>query len=196
MAVSAVNLKLITQPAAEPVTIYDLADRLRLDVGDDTRMLSGLIKGARQYVEARTGQRIVRQKWRMYFNAFADEMKLSPPMVREVQQIQYLDADGATQTLATTCYATDIAGQMVRLAYGQTWPGTRADYNAVWVDGWSGMYDETSSPISSTANVPQDIQQAIVLQVSIMLGSLSPPEQEAAERARDLLLQAYWMPTL
>ena len=196
MAVSPVSLKLITQPTAEPINIYDCADRLRIDVGDDSRMISALIKGARQYVEQRTGQRIVRQKWRLYFNGFADELKLSPPYAREVQQIQYLDADGATQTLSTAYYTTDIAGQVVRLAYGQSWPGTRADYNAVWIDVWAGMYDETASPIDQLSAIPEDIKQAIVLQVSIMHGSLSPQEQEAAERARDLLSQAYWMPTL
>ena len=194
MAVSPVSLKLITQPTAEPITIYDCADRLRIDVADDARMMSALIKGARQYVESRTGQRVVRQKWRAYFHRFHDAMALAPTLVREVAQIQYVDTDGATQTLSTSYYTTDIAGQVVRLAYGQSWPSTRDDYNAVWLDVWSGMYDEAASPIDQLSGIPEDVKQAIVLQVSIMHGSLLPAEQETAERARDLLLHAYWMP--
>jgi len=196
MAVSPVSLKLITHPTAEPITLYDCADRLRVDVGDDARMISALIKASRQYFESRTGQRVVRQKWRAYFNCFHDAMALAPARVREVDQIQYIDTDGATQTLSTSYYTTDIAGQTVRLAYGQSWPSTRDDYNSVWVDVWSGMYDETSSPISQLDNVPEDVKQAIVLQVSILHGSLTPAEQEAAERSRDLMMQAYWMPTV
>lgn len=194
MGVSPVSTKILTQPSVEPISLYDCADRLRLEVGDDTRMMTALIKGARQYVETRIGQKIVRQKWRAYWNCFHDEMLLLPYTVRELVQIQYVDTDGATQTLSSSYYTADIPGQVVRLAYDQTWPSTRDDYNAVWVDVWSGMYDETASPVNVETSVPEDLKQAIVLQVQIMHGAMTPIEQEAAERARDMLLRSHWMP--
>lgn len=196
MGIYANSLKLITQPTVEPVTVAEAAAALRMNIPSPQTPLERLIKAARNYVEGRTGQRIVRQKWRMYFDAFADEMVLSPPQVREVVQVQYVDGDGVTQTLSTSYYTVDIAGQRLRRAYGQTWPTPRYEANCVWVDVWAGMYDETASPANVTNRIPEDIKQAVILQVAILNGSLLPQEQEAAERARDMLMDPYWMPTI
>ena len=92
-------------------------------------------------------------------------MALIPGAVREVDQIQYVDADGATQTVSTSVYAVDIAGQQVLRAYQQTWPTPRYQANAVWVDVWAGMYDETASPIDTKSDIPAIIRQAIMVQV-------------------------------
>jgi uncharacterized phiE125 gp8 family phage protein len=153
----------LTRPTVEPLTIADVKEHLNIDHDNANIKLQRLITMAREAVETRTNRVIVRQKWRCYFGMFADEMRLKPAWVREIHQVQYKDDTGATQTLATTGYTLDVTDQMVRLAYGQSWPTTLDYPNSVWVDVWAGEYDTSDSPMSLTSRVPETIRQAILL---------------------------------
>jgi hypothetical protein len=95
-------------------------------------------------------------------------MELAPFRVQEVEQIQYLDGDGAEQTLATSVYTVDIPRQMVYLAYNQSWPSTRTFRNAVWMDVWCGEYVTTSSPIDVVADIDKSFTSAILILVGEM----------------------------
>jgi uncharacterized phiE125 gp8 family phage protein len=188
-------MKLITRPVPAPVTLEEAKTQLRVDHTDDDVLIKRLITAARQHVENHTRQRIVRQKWRIYFNAFSDEMDLAPAHVREVEAIQYIDVDGNTQTAAASLYDVDISGQRVLRGYSQTWPSPRYQKNAVWMDVWSGMYDETESPIDNVANIDESVKQAVLMLVSEMYentevnyGSSGPTNPSPAF---EMLLQPY-----
>lgn len=191
------SMKLVTKPTREPVTLEEAKAQLRLDHTDADVHINRLIIAARQWVENYTRQRIVRQKWRLYFKAFADEMYLQPANAREVDQVQYIDVDGNTQTAAASLYDVDVSGQRILRAYSQTWPSPRYQENAVWIDAWVGMYDETASPIDVVGDVDEPVKQAILMLVSSMyeqsendiVGTIVAKPNVSVE----LLLQSYRM---
>lgn len=158
-----VSSKLTVKPTREPVTLEEAKAQLSVTYTDDDVQIDRLIIAARGQVENHTRQRIIRQKWRLYFHNFHEVMELSPSVVREVEQIQYVDVDGVEQTASSALYDFDLAGQRVRRAYSQTWPSTRYQANAVWIDVWVGMYDETASPVDTGSDVEEPIKQAILM---------------------------------
>ncbi len=160
--------ELLTEPANEPVTLAEAKAHLVVDTdfNDDDPYITRLIKAARLHAEQRTNRVYVRQQWRLWMDYKFTEFKLLPAFVREVDQIQYIDADGATQTLATSVYTVDIPRRCVYLAYNQSWPAVRYQRSAIWADVWAGEYDETASPIDDTAGVPEDLKQAVLMIVA------------------------------
>jgi len=179
-------MKLVTKPTAEPVTLEEAKSQCKVTFTDDDVELDRLIIAARAQVENITRQRIVRQKWRLYFRNFSDIMEVAPAYVREVDTIQYIDGDGATQTAATSLYDVDVSGQRVIRAYSQVWPAVRYQENAVWIDVWVGMYDETASPVSNLADIEEPIKQAVLMIVQAMYDGLD-------EHGADYLMAPYKM---
>ena len=60
----------ISAPAAEPVTLAEAKAHLRVvDAVEDT-LISGLIKAAREEVEAATGLALISQNWRLYLDCW------------------------------------------------------------------------------------------------------------------------------
>lgn len=195
MAVS-YNMRLITGPTKEPVTLDDVRSHLVIEHAEDDRLISALITGARRHVEARTNSAIVRQKWRVYIDAFCAEIPLGKLPAQEVDSIQYIDGDGATQTVGAEVYELDRQTGTVLLAYGQTWPTPRYQKNAAWVDYWAGHYDPASSPVDILAQIPEDLKIAIKMLVENMYehrGSASE-SQLFSNTAFEMLIGPYWVP--
>jgi len=73
--------------------------------------------------------------------------------------------------LATSVYELDPTYDTIKLSYGQTWPGTRYQDNAVYIDYWVGYFDDASptTSINLRDKVPQDLKVAISMYVSDML---------------------------
>ena len=159
------TLKLIqTEPTEEPVLLPALKSHLVVEHELDNVRIAALGKAARQWVEARTNRVLVRQKWRQYWDFF-QVFKLEPASVKEIDQIQYTDSTGATITWATTEYTFDEPRQEVYLAFGMVHPVTRSVRNAVWLDVWSGYYNNAVSPLDVRDGVPEDIKTVIKMLV-------------------------------
>ena len=190
---------IVTKPTSEPVTLDEAKYQLRLLENTDFDVLiDSLIISARQTAENYTRQYFVRQKWRLYFNCFHDVMNLSPAKVRDVEALQYIDTDGATQTAAASLYTLDISGQKVTRAHSQVWPSVRSVVNAVWLDVWVGMYDETASPVDTSADIEAPVKQAILMLVGSMFEQTENDVVGAIVAKPnvnvDYLLRPYWMP--
>lgn len=195
-------LRLITEPTAEPVTTAEAKAHLNLEHSSDDTMVAAMITAARRHVEARTNRALVRQKWRLYRDCFADAIDLHKQPVQSVDSVNYIDADGVSQVVgasvspnnASSYYELDLANGYVRRAYGAVWPTHRVQANAVWIDFWTGYADTSASP---NTRVPADLRYAILL----MVGHLYEHREQRtdletfANPAFDLLVQAYWMPT-
>ena len=157
--------ELQTAPSVEPVSLERAKWHLSVDHDDDDPIIMDQIRAARGFVEAVTGSRLVRQKWRVYFDNGLYERDTVPPPVQEIDQIQYIDIDGVTQTVATSVYELDKARQRLRLQYNQVWPQTRTQANAAWMDVWSGYYTPSNSPLLLTGEIPNDLSGAILMLV-------------------------------
>jgi uncharacterized phiE125 gp8 family phage protein len=157
------NLTLLTDPTSEPCTRSEAKAHIGLGSATDfDTMIDGMIVAARRHVEQYTRRALIRQKWRQYLDGFPCEISLAPPTVQLIDQVQYKDSDGATQTVSSSVYELDVPRQVVRTAYAQSWPSPRAHENSVWLDVWSG-YFTTGSPMTNA--VPADLKFAVLMLV-------------------------------
>ena len=158
-------LKLITAPAAEPVSTSEAKSHLRVDTTADDTYIGTLITVARQNVESHLRRALISQTWEVVLDAFpAGVIRLPKPPLASVTSIKYTDDEGNESTYSSANYVVDSdtePGRVV-LKSGQTWPAVPlAAANGVRVRYVAG-YGAAGS------NVPQAIRQAILL----VIGSL------------------------
>ena len=115
----------ITPPVAEPVTLVDVRAHLRLGTTSEDDLLAGLVKAARQTLEAEIGLCLINQTWRLHLDGWPREgLVLIPKFpVREVVAVTAYQPDGepvgipagdlwlnATSRPARLCLARRCAG--------------------------------------------------------------------------------------
>lgn len=157
-------LRRTTAPATPVLAPDALRFDLRLfDTAQDTA-IEGYIADATERVDGKDGilgRALVTQQWELLLDAFpcASVIRIPLPPLVSVQSITYVDTDGATQTLATSVYAVDTASEpgVVSLKYGQTWPSTQCQRNAVTIAFTCGY--------GTAAAVPERLKSAIKLMV-------------------------------
>ena len=181
-------LKLVTPPSLVPVTLAEAKLHLRVDVTDDDALISSLVLAATADAEHHMGRAILPQQWCLTLESFFDPamynppapitidlirgptystgataLLLSRPTVTAVVSVQYVDAAGTLQTMPSANYqlanASDYSARIVP-AYGQSWPATRAQPEAVQVLFSCGYPD--------VASVPELIKAWIKLRVSAL----------------------------
>jgi uncharacterized phiE125 gp8 family phage protein len=121
-------LKLYTVPAAEPVTLVQVKDYLRVSHNAEDTLITSLNKSARSWVENYLRRALINQTWKLTLDCFPAQIELRMCPVSSITHIKYYDTAGTLQTLATTEYAYDLAQEPVRIipAYGKTWPTIRS----------------------------------------------------------------------
>jgi len=136
------GLALVTAPPAEPVSLDEAKDHLRVKNGDEDVLLTGLIKAARQHVDGRDGwlnRALITQTWDLFLDAFpcSSDIPIVVPLppLQSITSVTYLDDAGASQTWAATDYTVDAKSEPGRIlpAYGLSYPSTRRVMNAVTV---------------------------------------------------------------
>lgn len=142
----------ITTPAASaPVTLDEVKLRLRIDAADDATDVALMISAATGHVEKYCNTRLATQTVVMKCDSFADFGYLPEAPVQSITSIQYVDTDGATQTLATDVYEVRADGleSAIALKYSQSWPaiqkGSRISVTAVV--GYSAIPDAVKHAI-------------------------------------------------
>lgn len=149
-------------PSVEPLTVADVTGPLRIDYSEDDTELSHLITEARQWAEDnQLGRVLVNRTVTEYFNGFGGDLELRWPTVQSVTSVEYVDSDGATQTLSTDTYELGhhLGIGRIRLQYNQTWPTTRDQEDSVTVTYVAGYG-------TAAADVPRAIRQALILYVN------------------------------
>lgn len=154
------RLKLITDPAEEPVSLTEAKAHLRVDIDDDDTFIASLITAAREYVEGAAHRAFVTQTWRLNLDEWPgdDEIELPRPPLQSVTSITYKDSDGTTTTWSSSEYEVDTDSEpgRVKLAYGYSWPSaTLAATNPIKITFVAGYGD--------AEDVPQKWKQAILL---------------------------------
>lgn len=155
--------ELSTGPTAEPVTLQEALDHCVVSDNSQFGYVNALITKARLWCENYQERQYLTATWKLYFEAFPEEIEIRKLPVQSITSIQYVDTNGDTQTLATADYQTDFASEdhpaRIKPAYGEVWPSTRSDtYQAVIVTFKAGW--------TSAANVSATIKHAILLLVS------------------------------
>lgn len=150
-------LKLIVEPAVEPVLIGELKDVARPATSDDDNQLGRLIRAARSDRESFLNRALITQTWELTLPDFCGSIiELPKPPLQSVTSIKYYDGSNVQQTLAASYYNVVTAGEpgYIELVYGQSWPSVYSRSDAVAIRFVCGYG-------TSGASVPQEFVEAI-----------------------------------
>jgi uncharacterized phiE125 gp8 family phage protein len=176
-----------TAPVLEPITLADL----KLDLGAtgsalDTPLTNNILS-ARKSVEGYLRRQLMTATWTGYLDRFpsGDTIYVPLPPLQSITSIYYIDSDGDSQLWDAGSYAVDIASGpgRITLAYGESWPDTREQANAVTIVFVAGFG-------ATAASVPEDITHALRLQVE----RDSMPVSEYREHTLNRSIQALLAP--
>jgi len=145
----------------DAVSVAEAKHHLRVDIADDDALIDVLRVAAREQAETYMQKAVPLQTVVAKFDSF---MHLELPVGNAVSitSIQYLDADGVTQTLDPSPAIYLLSGDKVYLKNSETWPETLNQKDAVTVTytaGWE-VDRQASPPVN---DVPARIRQAILL---------------------------------
>jgi uncharacterized phiE125 gp8 family phage protein len=122
-------LRLYTAPAAEPVTVAQLKDYLRVSHDAENTLIVSLGKSARAWVESYLRRALINQTWKLTLDCFPAQIELKMCPVSSITHVKYYNTAGVLTTLAVnTDYVYDLTEEPVRIipAYGTSWPTTRS----------------------------------------------------------------------
>jgi uncharacterized phiE125 gp8 family phage protein len=140
--------KVISGPAKEPLSLEEAKRWCRITTDAEDDVVLALVAAARKRVERGTELALITQTVEVVLDGFWGNCALELPMppLQGVVSVQYLDEAGALQTLAADTYkvSTHRRPGRVWLAYGKSWPATRAEREAVTVTFTAGFGDAAS----------------------------------------------------
>lgn len=155
------GLKRTVLPTTPPVSVAEAKRQISL-VGDELdAYVAQLIEVATETAEHWTGRALTTQTWRLTLDEFPCEIYLPRPPLLAVTTVEYVDANGALQTLSAANYlvASDKQPAVVTAAYNTIWPVTRSQREAVRVTYTAGYG-------ANASDVPLGIRHAILLLVA------------------------------
>jgi uncharacterized phiE125 gp8 family phage protein len=156
-------LTLVTAPAELPLSLAEVKASGNLTglEEDQDAVIAARLRAAVAQIDGRDGwlgRCLITQTWTLWLGEFPRTIRVPLPPLQEVEEIRYVDPDGATQTLDPGAYHVAGVGGAGRIvpAIGQTWPATRCLPEAVQVDFTAGFGPDWNS-------VAEDIRAALVL---------------------------------
>lgn len=156
------NLKKLTQPAVEPVSLAEAKHHCRVDTTDDDAYISSLITVAREWCEDYCDATFIHSRYVMRLDSFPVEIQLPrPPMASSgtatAVSVVYKLTDQSTVLLDANTYRVDRDSTpgVLRYNYSGSWPSHLFDFNAVEVTWWAGYGPDAAS-------VSQRIKSAIL----------------------------------
>jgi len=159
--------RLITAPAAEPLSLEEAKAHLRVDHTTDDSLIAIFLQAARQDCEEWTQRAFITQTWEVVIDEFPENEILIPrPPLQSVTSVKYDDGAGVEVTLSAAEYTVDTAsepGWIVPTLSG--WPATFDGINAVRVQYVAGYATSGNSPDNLADNVPGPIKAAILLRL-------------------------------
>ncbi len=181
-------------PTVEPVTPARVRTDARIGTEWGDSDLNDEIAAARERAEHITQRSLLEQTWQLTMDRFptSDEgpgIRLWWCPILSVESVQYVDVNGATQTLSSSAYAVDKVTEpgWLEPADGTSWPDTDDVINAVTITFKAGYGTEA-------ADVPAAIRQWIRAQVVASIDNPSGQDMTGKGTSNprvDRLLDAY-----
>ena len=147
---------------AEPITLDEAKQHLRVVGADEDALITRLIVAARQMVEQRTQRAIVVRTQSVAFDTFPQVAELPWPPFVSITQIGYVDLGGVWQTVPLTNYNINTYVEPARMvmASGITWP-QHAQQEAAVVISYEAGY-------AVPAGIPVPLIQWMLLAIGAM----------------------------
>lgn len=181
------SLTLLSPPAAEPVTLAELKDHMRVTAADEDAVVNGMLITAVRAVEARGRLALMPQTWRLTLDAVPDETVFLPlAPVASVDAVTVLDGAGAPQAVDASLYEVAL-GSPGRLRPAGPWPAQGVAIDAVQIDFTAGYPD--------AASVPEPLKQAVKLLAAHFFETREAAGAErvfAVPQTVDALIAPYW----
>lgn len=157
-------LTLVTAPVREPLTLDEAKPFLRVSTDEENAIVNRLSVAAREYAETFTRRALLTQVWDWKLDGFpCGVLELPIANVTAIGSITYIDQNGDSQTWSSALYQTDLPvgpkapfGRIVP-AYGQSWPSTRDQMNAVTVRFTAGYGSDPDAVPSSLITAMQTL---------------------------------------
>lgn len=149
-----------TAPAVEPVTLADAKAQLRIGHDSEDDLVAGLIRAAREEVEAQAGVAMISQNWRLALDRwprFGRVALLIHPVV-EILSVTVYGADGEASLVDPSTYEVDVASRPARL-YFATRPEPSCIMNGIEIDFSAGFGADGDA-------VPERLKRATLLLVA------------------------------
>lgn len=164
-------LRVLTPPAALPLSLAEVKSHLRVDLSDEDALITAYLRAAIAAIdgpEGWLGRCLINQTLELTADEFpyrCDAIRLPCPQLLGVTSISYVDQDGAMQTVPSAIYQVVGIGDAgrVELAYNQTWPSARRQSEAVRIVYTAGYGPDWNS-------VPESIRAALLLMVGDLYG--------------------------
>jgi len=178
------GIAVTSAPAVEPLTLAEAKLHLRYESTDEDDRITSLIKAARIHAEMFTGKAMITQTFTWKLDGFPTYFRVPRSPLQSVTSIAYLDANNASQTLASSVYSVDTYSVQPRivLAFNQVWPVTYDAIDCVTVTFVAGYG-------ASGSSVPETLRQAMLLLIGhwfesreeVVLGTIATKLPTAAE---------------
>lgn len=176
------GLTVTTQPTAEPVSLQEVKQYLRIEDSTDERVIRPFIETARRFCEEHIGRALMQQTITMFVDAYDDTndplwegtrtgpylnyyknyIQLSKPPVISVTSVSTFDDDDTETTMASSRYYVDTVREPARvvLRQGETFPTALRVANAikvVYVAGYASAY-----------SVPEPIRMGLMQHIAYL----------------------------
>ena len=159
------SLKRTVAPTELPILLDETKDHIRWesDADDDAVLVAYMRSAVRQMdgAEGLLNRALVTQTWQLDLDAFPTwrahsrywgrAIKVPLPPLQSVSSITYIDTAGDTQTLAASKYKvlnlnSPTRAGIIETAFGETWPSTRHEGEAVTVTFVAGYGARNAVP--------------------------------------------------
>jgi uncharacterized phiE125 gp8 family phage protein len=155
------GLRLVTGPAAQPVTLAEAKAHLRVTHAQDDAYIASIVAAATRQTENDTSRRWITQRWACVLDAFPSDggavVLPLQPVAPTGAAVKYLDSAGTEQTWNAANWALDVSGPFARVApvASASWPAAANRIGAVSIEFDAGCGDASA--------VPADVKAAILL---------------------------------
>ena len=176
------GIKVTTEPTAEPLSLQEVKEYLRVDDATDERVVQPLIIAARQFAEEHMNRALMQQTFTLMLDAVIDQdqplyegMRTAPDLnyyknyivlpkspVQSVTSVKtFNDSDEAT-TMAATKYYVDTQREPARIVLrtGETFPTALRVANAIEVIYVAGY--------TSAFTIPEPIRLGMLQHIAYM----------------------------
>lgn len=137
----------IVEPVAEPITLKQAKDFLRIEHDEEDSMIWDFITEARDACENYTGRALITQTWQIFYSFFpytSLHMDLRHGPIQSVTSVKFIRSDDTEGTMDSSLYYltdTNLHGRIV-LNYGDIFPADTLRYqDSVKIEFISGYGD-------------------------------------------------------
>ena len=181
------KIKIVTQPAVEPVTLDQVKVQLRIDPSDTSfdDDITALIAPARKWCEQYQNRAYITQTWERAMDqwphicttdpiwASSNYIKLPRAPLQSIESFTYTDCESTSTVWDSSNYIVDTIAEPGQVVPVSSWPNvTLQKVNGINIRYVAGYGDDPE-------DVPADIRQAIIILIAYWFenGSNCAPPQ-------------------